>query len=65
MSEEEIIKILKKDIRECRNETIQIKGDETNIGKLSGAKRRHIASLSGRENEAKRILTFIEKIGER
>lgn len=57
-----IKKLLKRDIRECFNQYQETKGDETNIGKLSGSKRRHLASLSGRENEAKRILNYIESL---
>ncbi len=54
-----IKKILKRDIRECRSGVIMTQGNKQRK-ELSGAQRRHIASLSGRQNEAIRILNIME-----
>lgn len=52
-------KILKRDIRECKTEIIASQGNKQRK-ELSGAVRRHIASLSGRQNEAIRLLNILE-----
>lgn len=54
-----IKKILKRDIRECRSGVITTQGNKQRK-ELTGAQRRHIASLSGRQNEAIRILNILE-----
>lgn len=55
----QIKKVLKRDIRECKSEIIATQGNKSRKD-LSGASRRHLASLSGRQNEAIRILNILE-----
>ena len=57
--QERLKKILKKDINACKTEIITVQNGR-NRNELKGSERRRLASISGRQNEAIRILNLIE-----